>query len=272
MAICVCVLFAIEQVGWGPPGCCSRHPTLPTNHGYELREGELAHVSRNRQCRVALRGGARRLALPDEFALPLHGPRAAATVFDSVRFFGPRAIRRAKPEQLSAREKLLRGYTYRNTRRQDMQRTLPMRIILFSSSVIAQVISMGIMPRTLGFTNLPYTFACLVSMDLSVWLAARLLQLGASLGVMIPAMAAFVPTRHNSHRDLHIWRESFSRQSIAAGSRVRAGCVRERASLTCGPRQGRRGRGTSRPPGESECLRVCGWCNGPASCQQVQLL
>lgn len=74
-----------------------------------------------------------------------------------------------------------------------MQRTLPMGIILFSSSVIAQVISMAIMPRTFGFTNLPYTLACLVSMDLSVWLAARLLQRGASLGVMIPAMAAFVP-------------------------------------------------------------------------------
>ena len=74
-----------------------------------------------------------------------------------------------------------------------MQRILPMGIILFSSSVIAQVMSMAMMPRTLGFTNLSYTFACLVSMDISVWLAAKLLQRGASLGVMIPAMAAFVP-------------------------------------------------------------------------------
>ena len=74
-----------------------------------------------------------------------------------------------------------------------MQRIVPIGIILFGSSVIAQVISMAVMPRTLGFTNLSYTSLCLVSMDLSVWLAAKLLQRGTSLGLIVPAMAACVP-------------------------------------------------------------------------------
>jgi multidrug transporter EmrE-like cation transporter len=64
---------------------------------------------------------------------------------------------------------------------------------LFAAAVIAQIVSVAVLPRTLGFNNLPYTLACLVAFDLSLWLCARLSQNGVNLGLLIPAMSALVP-------------------------------------------------------------------------------
>ena len=65
--------------------------------------------------------------------------------------------------------------------------------VLFAAAVIAQVISVAVLPRTLGFGNLPYTLACLIAFDLSLWMCARLSQGGVNLGLLIPAMSALVP-------------------------------------------------------------------------------
>jgi len=64
---------------------------------------------------------------------------------------------------------------------------------LFAAAVIAQVVSVALLPRTVGFNNLPYTVACLVAFDLSLWICARLSQGGVNLGLLIPAMSALVP-------------------------------------------------------------------------------
>src|ERR1700751_2098996 len=64
---------------------------------------------------------------------------------------------------------------------------------LFGAAVVAQGISIGVLPRTLGFTNLTYTLVCLIAFDLSLWLCARLFASGVSLGGLIPTMSALVP-------------------------------------------------------------------------------
>ena|SRR5580692_5642013 len=65
--------------------------------------------------------------------------------------------------------------------------------VLFAAAVIAQVISIAALPRTLGFSSLAYTLTCLIAFDLSLWMCARLLQGGTNLGLLIPAMSAVVP-------------------------------------------------------------------------------
>src|ERR1700722_8837484 len=65
--------------------------------------------------------------------------------------------------------------------------------VLFAAAVISQVISIAVLPRTLGFSNLAYTLVCLVAFDLSLWMCARLSQSGGNLGLVIPAMSAVVP-------------------------------------------------------------------------------
>jgi multidrug transporter EmrE-like cation transporter len=64
---------------------------------------------------------------------------------------------------------------------------------LFGAAVVAQVVSISMLPRTLGFTNLTYTLVCLIAFDLSLWICARLFGSGISLGVLIPTMSALVP-------------------------------------------------------------------------------
>jgi len=66
-------------------------------------------------------------------------------------------------------------------------------VYLFAAAVIAQVSSIAVLPRTMGFNNLPYTLACLIAFDLSLWVCARLSQSGINLGLLIPAMSALVP-------------------------------------------------------------------------------
>jgi multidrug transporter EmrE-like cation transporter len=64
---------------------------------------------------------------------------------------------------------------------------------LFAAAVVAQVVSLSVLPRTLGFTSLTYTLVCLIAFDLSLWICARLFVSGVSLGVFVPAMSALVP-------------------------------------------------------------------------------
>jgi hypothetical protein len=65
--------------------------------------------------------------------------------------------------------------------------------LLFAGALIAQVISVAVLPRTLGFSNVPYTLACLIAFDLSLWICARMSLGGMNLGLLIPAMSALVP-------------------------------------------------------------------------------
>jgi multidrug transporter EmrE-like cation transporter len=65
--------------------------------------------------------------------------------------------------------------------------------LLFAAAVIAQVISVALLPRTSGFSNVAATLACIIAFDLSLWLCARMSQGGMNLGLLIPAMSAIVP-------------------------------------------------------------------------------
>jgi|ERR1700733_4199581 multidrug transporter EmrE-like cation transporter len=64
---------------------------------------------------------------------------------------------------------------------------------LFAAAVLAQVLSVAVLPRTLGFTNLGYTLVCVIAFDVSLWICARIFVSGVRLGAFIPAMSALVP-------------------------------------------------------------------------------
>jgi len=66
-------------------------------------------------------------------------------------------------------------------------------LVAFAVAVLAQVISVIALPRTLGFTSLPATVVCLATFDFSLFICARLLQGGVNLGLLIPATSACVP-------------------------------------------------------------------------------
>jgi multidrug transporter EmrE-like cation transporter len=71
---------------------------------------------------------------------------------------------------------------------------IPLRIIaLFVLAAAGQVLAIGLLPRTQGFTNAGYSIACVVTFSLSLWLIARILQSGVNLGILVPLMSAVAP-------------------------------------------------------------------------------
>ena len=64
---------------------------------------------------------------------------------------------------------------------------------LVAASVAAQIFAIGLLPRTLGFSQPLPTIGCIAAFILSFWIVATLLQSGANLGVLVPFMSALVP-------------------------------------------------------------------------------
>ena len=71
----------------------------------------------------------------------------------------------------------------------------------FLEAVAGQLIGMIILPRSLGFTNLIPTIACLLRIDFGVWMLARLAQQGVGLGVLVPLNAAVLPLASSPYCD-----------------------------------------------------------------------
>jgi multidrug transporter EmrE-like cation transporter len=65
--------------------------------------------------------------------------------------------------------------------------------VLFVASVAGQVISIGLLPRTNGFTKPMATVACIGAFAFGLWMIARMLRGGLNLGILVPLMSAVVP-------------------------------------------------------------------------------
>lgn len=65
--------------------------------------------------------------------------------------------------------------------------------IMFVVAVIGQVAGISLLPRTDGFTNLPWTAASLGAFIGSLWLLSLIMRQGAPLNIMVPLVAASVP-------------------------------------------------------------------------------
>ena len=69
----------------------------------------------------------------------------------------------------------------------------PQTIGLFAFVAITQIIAVGTLQRTEGFTNLHWTATCLGIYAVSYWGLAAMLRSGAPLGVLIPVLSAVIP-------------------------------------------------------------------------------
>ena len=65
--------------------------------------------------------------------------------------------------------------------------------IMFLVGVLGQVAGISLLPRTNGFTDLPWTAASLGSFIGSLWLLSLIMRQGAPLIIMVPLVSASVP-------------------------------------------------------------------------------
>ncbi|HJQ15683.1 MAG TPA: hypothetical protein VJ859_01670 [Allosphingosinicella sp.] len=65
--------------------------------------------------------------------------------------------------------------------------------LMFFVGVIGQVVGISLLPRTDGFTDLPWTAVSLGSFIGSLWLLSLIMRQGAPLIVMVPLVSASVP-------------------------------------------------------------------------------
>jgi multidrug transporter EmrE-like cation transporter len=72
--------------------------------------------------------------------------------------------------------------------------SIPLGIIgTFIAAIAGQLIAIGLLPRTSGFTVPVPTFWCIAALVFGVWMNARIAQSGVSIGILIPFMSAVVP-------------------------------------------------------------------------------
>lgn len=69
----------------------------------------------------------------------------------------------------------------------------PVAIGLFVFVVVIQLFAVATLPRTEGFTNLPWTAACLGAYGVSYWAMASIIRSGMPLGILIPLLSAVIP-------------------------------------------------------------------------------
>jgi multidrug transporter EmrE-like cation transporter len=66
-------------------------------------------------------------------------------------------------------------------------------IAIFFVSVTLQLITVLLLPATNAYTNLRPTLAVLVSINVAIWLYARMIASGVQLSVLIPIASAVIP-------------------------------------------------------------------------------
>ena len=74
-----------------------------------------------------------------------------------------------------------------------MKSVTPAAALMFSGSVIFQILALGIMPMTKGLTQPMYTALWAVIFLIGVGLMARLVGGGADISAVLPLMAAVIP-------------------------------------------------------------------------------
>jgi multidrug transporter EmrE-like cation transporter len=71
---------------------------------------------------------------------------------------------------------------------------LPFRVIAtFGAALVFQLVAVGLVPRTRGFTSPLASIACMVFFVASLWMISRLVYNGVGLGILTSFMAATVP-------------------------------------------------------------------------------
>jgi small multidrug resistance pump len=64
---------------------------------------------------------------------------------------------------------------------------------IFVASIVFQVLALGRLPMTQGFTNVAQTLVCLLVFSIGIGLLARIIVSGVPLSILIPLSAAAVP-------------------------------------------------------------------------------
>jgi multidrug transporter EmrE-like cation transporter len=66
-------------------------------------------------------------------------------------------------------------------------------VALFLFLIVSQIIATSLLPRTVGFTDLQWTIACLGVYAVSLWSLAHIIHKGMPLSLVVPILAAVVP-------------------------------------------------------------------------------
>jgi multidrug transporter EmrE-like cation transporter len=66
-------------------------------------------------------------------------------------------------------------------------------VITFIVVLASQLVGLGLLPKTQGYTNLGYSLASLAAYTVSFVAMARLIRSGTGLAILIPALAATIP-------------------------------------------------------------------------------
>ena len=69
----------------------------------------------------------------------------------------------------------------------------PATLALFATAVAFQLVAIGMLPRTSGFTDPLRTGLCAAAFVASAGLLSRVVASGVSLGVLVPLMSASTP-------------------------------------------------------------------------------
>jgi len=69
----------------------------------------------------------------------------------------------------------------------------PNVLMLFTAAVATQLVGIGLLPRTAGFTDILATTLCIVSLTISFGLISRMLHGGSNLSILAPLMSAIIP-------------------------------------------------------------------------------
>jgi multidrug transporter EmrE-like cation transporter len=66
-------------------------------------------------------------------------------------------------------------------------------LIPFVLALALQLTAVALLPRTKGFTAPLQTLECLAVFAISLWMIARLIHNGATLGILVPLLNATIP-------------------------------------------------------------------------------
>lgn len=66
-------------------------------------------------------------------------------------------------------------------------------VLLFSTSIVLQIVFIRMLPLSGGYTKVIPTLAALAAINAAMWIFARLIAGGAQLSILIPASATLTP-------------------------------------------------------------------------------
>jgi multidrug transporter EmrE-like cation transporter len=96
--------------------------------------------------------------------------------------------------QSSAASRIARSSTSSHRKGIHSMKLISLPVILpFVAAILLQVIGVSALPLSRGFSNPWWAAVCVLSLGLAMFALARLVSMGAELGILLPLMAATVP-------------------------------------------------------------------------------